>query len=193
MIERACLWRKRSKTFSLSCFVRYPCTWKRASPRRRVCDIVLRRQVFSCRRALMFLSQLQVVTGQVATSLSKFAMHGHFADSASAKAAVTVFEFGFSGMSCNTGGANGRGLLSGCRRLCQQEEQMGMLLQSQQWLALLRLGLHQICREEGPSLWQPTVAVARIDPLSSQGALLLFLFLLLFSFFIFFFVLFVVS
>ena len=62
----------------------------------------------------MFLSQLQVVTGQVATSLSKFAMHGHIADSASAKAAVAVFEFGFSGMSCNTGGANGRGLPSGC-------------------------------------------------------------------------------
>ena len=112
----------------------------------------------------MFLSQLQVVTGQVATSLSKFAMHGHIPDSACAKAAVTVFEFGFSGMSCNTGGANGRGLPSGCRRLCQQEEQMGMLLQSQLWLALLRLGLHQTCREEGPSLWQPTVAVARIDP-----------------------------
>ena len=47
----------------------------------------------------MLLSQLQVVTGQVATSLSKFAMHGHIADSASAKAAVTVF--GFSDMSCN--------------------------------------------------------------------------------------------
>ena len=109
----------------------------------------------------MFLSQLQVVPGQVATSLSKFAMHGHIADSASAKAAVTVS--GFSGMFCNTGGANGRGLSSGCRRLCQQEEQMGMLLQSQPWLALLRLGLHQTCREEGPSLWQPTVAVARID------------------------------
>ena len=70
----------------------------------------------------MFLSQLQVGTGQVATSLSKFAMHGHIPDSACAKAAVTVFEFGFSGMSCNTGGANGRGLPSGCRRLCQQEE-----------------------------------------------------------------------
>ena len=94
---------------------------------------------------------LQVVTGQVATSLSKFAMHGHIADSASAKAAVTVFEFGFSGMSCSTGGANGRGRPSGCRRLCQQEEQMGMLLQSQPWLASLRLGLHQTCREEGPS------------------------------------------
>ena len=47
----------------------------------------------------MLLSQLQVVTGQVATSFSKFAMHGHIADSACAKAAVTVF--GFSGMSCN--------------------------------------------------------------------------------------------
>ena len=75
MIERACLWRKRSKTFSLSCFVRYPCTWRRASPRRRVCDIVQRKKVFSRRRALMFISQLQVVNGQVATSLSKFAMH----------------------------------------------------------------------------------------------------------------------
>ena len=61
------------KTFQnllLVLFVRYPCTWRRASPRRRVCDIVLRRKVFSRRRALMFLSQLQVVTGQVATSLS---------------------------------------------------------------------------------------------------------------------------
>ena len=51
MIERTCLWRKRSKTFSLSCFVRYPCTWRSASPRRRVCEIVLRRKVFSRRRA----------------------------------------------------------------------------------------------------------------------------------------------
>ena len=123
MIDHACLWRKRSKTVSLSCFVRYPCTWRRASPRRRVCDIVLRRKVFNRRRALMFLSQLQVVTGQVATSLSKFAMHGRIADSASAKAAVTVFSLPVCLATC-TGGVNGRGLLSGCRRLCQQEEQI---------------------------------------------------------------------
>ena len=70
MIERACLWRKTFQNLLLVLFVRYPCTWRRASPRRRVCDIVLRRKVFSRRRALMFLSQLQVVTGQVATSLS---------------------------------------------------------------------------------------------------------------------------
>ena len=170
MIERACLWRKCSKT-SLSCSVRYPCTWRRARPRRRVCDIVLRRKVFNRRRALMFLSQLQVVPGQVATSLSKFAMHGHIADSASAKAAVTVS--GFSGMFCNTGGANGQGLSSGCRRLCQQEEQMGMLLQSQPWLALLRLGF-------APSLSGRRAIPLATDccsgenRLSGQGALLLF-------------------
>ena len=91
----------------------------------------------------MLLSQLQVVTGQVATSLSEFAMHGHIADSASAKAAVTIRLFWY----VLQHGANGQGLPSGCRRLCQQEEQMGMLalLQSQPWLALLRLGFHQTC------------------------------------------------